>query len=129
MHGGEDQLSEMGAEARVERESISNYDQLEKIEESIIRPNRLPMEISSVGEMDFQVKYSIVNMMESCFENRLEVNRAILVGLKIQDGDKIYTQLRDYDDFRGFIFTERNRYGCDFEAQLRRILGTLMVNI
>ena len=37
---GEDQLREMGDEARVERESISNEDQLQRKEDAVIRPKR-----------------------------------------------------------------------------------------
>ena len=56
-------------------------------------------------------------MMESVLRNHREVNQASVGDFKIKGRVKTYSQLHDYDDFRGFDLSTE----CDLAATPDRI--------
>ena len=62
--------------------------------------------------MDSGRKYSFVNMLKSSIGGPLEVNNALLDECEIQEDVKIYSQLPDSDDFRGFELSGETDLGA-----------------
>ena len=99
---GEEQVSEIGADPHYEIETIADEAMRPEKEDSIIKPERRAEASSSKKEIDLGGKDALASMMKSGIEAAPEVNRALLGEFKIQEGAEVYSQLPDYDYFRGF---------------------------
>ena len=75
---------------------------------SIIKPESR-VEASPLGEeVDLAGKYSLAIMTKSGIEDNQEANQLLLDGFKIQEDVKMYIQLPDYGDFRGFYLANES---------------------
>ena len=54
-------------------------------------------------------KYAFPNTPNPSLGNSPEAHQAVLDEFKIQKGAKVYIQLRDYDDFKGFDLSNQKR--------------------
>ena len=94
----------------VEIPPIINYPQKKR------RKKAEPLEV----KIDLRGKYSFANMLRSNLEESNEVNAVLRSEFSQQEDAKLYSQLPDCDDFRG--------YGLGIDEQLEQI-ATLILQI
>ena len=100
----EGQVIEMGDSSRLESQTISNEGMCAKKEEPIIRPKRRADSRFFGKGIDLGGQYSSADILKSRIEDTSGVNQEIIDEFKIQEDVKMYSQLPDYGNYRGFIY-------------------------
>ena len=96
--------------AEMEIPPIVNYPQKKR------RKKAEPLEV----KIDLGGKYSFANMLRSNLEESNEANAVLRSEFSQQEDVKLYSQLPDYDDFRG--------YYLDIDDQLEEIANRIFAN-